>query len=420
MPRTAAIQVDRDAQPVHHGISSQTINGIDFLRGAFAVLVLLSHSTNSAKDIFSEQGVLPGVLETFHFVAGRGSIWVYGFFVISGFCIQHSVRRSISQRGHFASKRYLLARFTRIYPLYLIGLAMAVIAWCTGSAISAATADGSFAWSKLTSNLLLLQGFGESFDGYGPSWSITNEFAYYLMIPVLLYFTKSRPTHCLLLGMAGNVVWAGVVIAIWKAGDQQSAWLIPLWTVPALSILWFAGALLAQFWDSLKSSACYRCSFLLLGLALPVTYLTYLWIISIDAPAVLGFPHSYASIATFALLILATDRMQWLNRPRVAGFCRWFGLLSYPLYLFHAPIQQTIVHLASRFDFNRSAGTCIVVLFAVPLLFTILTGPGLERNFLARRKRWLAQYDAGKRRKATDSASSAELSAPHTARIANR
>ncbi len=373
-------------------ISSQTIVGIDFLRGAFAVLVLFSHSLASTKTIVDRQGEIPGFLKVWTLLFSHGAIWVFGFFVVSGFCIQLSVNRSISRNGRFHSGRYLFARFTRIYPIYLIGLLLAAAVWCFGATLGSPIITQPFSWSALFSNLLLVQGFGESFDGYGQSWSITYEFAYYLMVPFLLLLTGCRPLRSLLCGVAGNLVLCAVVVTIWKVGNEQTDWLIPFWMIPAMSLLWFAGALLAQFWKQVKSTFFYRYSFLLMGLTLPVIYATYIWHIALATPAAIDVIHSYASVAAFVFMILATDRMKWLNRPRVASFCRWFGMLSYPLYLFHVPLQRGIEHIVTRFDLHWSITGYVVILFSVPLLINMLVGVGLERYWLGKRKQWTSNF----------------------------
>ena len=72
-------------------------------------------------------GRLPGWLHDFLlYVVAAGVYWVIGFFAISGYCIQLSVERQIEGNA-FPLRHYLLARLSRILPLYYLALLLAVV-----------------------------------------------------------------------------------------------------------------------------------------------------------------------------------------------------------------------------------------------------------------------------------------------------
>ena len=101
---------------------------IDICRGLFAFLVVAAHAVDISWAIHPEvPGRFPGWLHDFLlYVAAAGVYWVIGFFAISGYCIQLSVERQI--RGNaFPLHRYLLARLSRILPLYYLALVLAVV-----------------------------------------------------------------------------------------------------------------------------------------------------------------------------------------------------------------------------------------------------------------------------------------------------
>jgi len=413
--RMAFLRRQTSPPVLNHSIPPESIVGIDFLRGAFAILVLLSHSVEATVTTAEQSiGHVPEFWLTIENTFGRGAFWVFGFFVISGFCIQLSVNRSLSQSGGLDSRRYLLARFTRIFPLYAIGLALAVAIWLIGSSVGSCPHHDAFPWQPLLGNLFLVQGFGDQFPGYGPSWSITNEFVYYLALPALLLIAGNRPGRALSFGVAINLILASLVVVIWKSGGEMSDWMIPFWTVPALSILWFAGAFLAEYWHRIQSLTISRWFLPLAGLAMVLAFASYAWLNASDAASSVKFLHSYASIIAFSLLILATARLPWLKRPRVSRVCHRIGLLSYPLYLFHAPIQSGIRNLGLDGAGSWPLVFSLLSFFVIPLAITILAGVRLETFFLRKRKEWMRRAKTAATSEAVPESGESKLPAPTT------
>ena len=397
---------------LNDSIPPESVAGIDFLRGALAILVLLSHSIEATVTTAERSiGHAPESWLTLENTFGRGAFWVFGFFVISGFCIQLSVNRSLSRSGRLDSRRYLLARITRIYPLYAIGLILAVATWWIGSD-AGRPAHGGFPWSPLFGNLFLVQGFGDQFPGYGPSWSITNEFVYYLALPVLLLTAGNHPGRALSIGVVVNLVLASLVVVTWKGGGEQSEWMIPFWTVPALSILWFAGAFLAEFWHRIQSLTISRWFVPLAVLTMALAFASYAWLNARDAASSVKFLHSYASIVAFSLLLLGTAHLPWLKHPGVARTCHRIGLLSYPLYLFHAPIQSGIRSLGLDGGGSWPLTLSLLSFFAIPLAITILAGVRLEIFFLRKRKQWMARAETTASSETVPESGEAKLPAP--------
>jgi len=109
---------------------------IDICRGLFAFLVVAAHAVDISWSIHPDAPArFPWWLHRFLlYVVAAGVYWVIGFFVISGYCIQLSISRSISGKS-FPLARYLAARFTRILPLYYLALAFAaVVEWLIAGA----------------------------------------------------------------------------------------------------------------------------------------------------------------------------------------------------------------------------------------------------------------------------------------------
>lgn len=135
------------------------------IRGVAALYVVLYH--------FFQISAPPGVAGV---VLLHGYLSVDLFFVLSGFVMALSYAASFTRDFTWPAYRdFLIKRLARIYPLFCAAtLAAAVIAVVTPSP-----------W-LLVQNLLLIQswGLGGSLDG--PGWSISTEFAAYLLFPLLV------------------------------------------------------------------------------------------------------------------------------------------------------------------------------------------------------------------------------------------
>jgi peptidoglycan/LPS O-acetylase OafA/YrhL len=105
---------------------------LDFLRAAAALLVLLGH-TRAAYFHYTVVLAQPGLfLKLFYFITSLDGTAVVIFFVLSGFLIGGSLADSM-QRGSFDLVRYLVARFVRIYIVYIPALVIteAVFLFCS-------------------------------------------------------------------------------------------------------------------------------------------------------------------------------------------------------------------------------------------------------------------------------------------------
>ena len=105
---------------------------LDFLRAAAALLVLFWHSRDAYfhyTDVLAQPGLL---LKLFYFVTGLAGEAVVIFFVLSGFLIGGSLADSL-QRGSFDLVRYLIARFVRIYIVYIPALIITEAVFLFGS-----------------------------------------------------------------------------------------------------------------------------------------------------------------------------------------------------------------------------------------------------------------------------------------------
>jgi peptidoglycan/LPS O-acetylase OafA/YrhL len=151
------------------------------LRGIAALLVLFFHlRTPQNLELHF------GLVDAF---SRFGFLGVDIFFVLSGFILSHVYGAAFSAGVTGTSLRnYAVARFARIYPLHLLTTAMMLGAYGVALHIGVSPNETSgYSWVGFILSLLLVQ---EWFGVVAPnpgSWSISVEFASYLLFPFLVF-----------------------------------------------------------------------------------------------------------------------------------------------------------------------------------------------------------------------------------------
>jgi peptidoglycan/LPS O-acetylase OafA/YrhL len=173
------------------------------LRGIAALLVVVFHA-----GIFIGPLVDPAASG----LIGHGWLWVDFFFILSGFILTHVYGGYFREKVTWASyKKYLLARFARVYPLHLVTL---------GAAVALAMLLRSLAGTlmpimqqmldlgTLPASLLLVQSL-HLYDTpplNTPAWSLSAEWWVYVIFPWLvgpLFRLGQVGRLAALLGIAG-------------------------------------------------------------------------------------------------------------------------------------------------------------------------------------------------------------------------
>ena len=166
------------------------------LRFVAACGVLFLHSGSG----FSHATRLPAVITTF---LKHGYMGVCIFFVLSGFILTYTYTTRLQTAG--AVGYYMLARFARIYPIYLLALLIAL-------PLLASVPDARTA----TSVLLLVQSWtpAKSENGYSwimQAWTLSAEFFFYLLLPFVIPIFARLPKRTL---MQIVVVLAVIIVGL--------------------------------------------------------------------------------------------------------------------------------------------------------------------------------------------------------------
>lgn len=344
------------------------ITFVDMLRGLLALMVLLAHGLESA-HLALPSASFPVVLD---FTLARGGYWVSGFFVLSGFCIHRSILAQLAQGSGLATGFYALARISRIYPVYLAALVLAMVSSTWPSSL------------MIGGHLLMMQGITGVLPAIKPAWSLTNEMVYYAVWPAILISCRYKLVRSFAFAFAASAMVAGLLFALWKSlhdGVADSS-LLALALITASFPLWLGGAALAQWWDFLQSRS--RGWMTWAGLLLLMTaYGAQAWLMHLNARTMLLCAVTYVSLPGWLLLLLGGST--WRGFDRWRSYAAWMGLLSYPLYIMHQPLLDITTSSLRHLVPAGSLAMLTLLLVAVVLMIIILIGVPLERWTLGKR-----------------------------------
>ncbi len=321
----------------------------------------------------------------FHAFPGRlpgGFIGVDVFFVISGYLISGIIFKEQNNRV-FQIKQFYARRVRRIFPaLALILLSCAAAGWFVLLAAEYTQIGKHISASAGFIQNLVLWSEKSYFDTSSDTkpllhlWSLGIEEQFYLLWPVLLILLSGRR----------QLVWPTIITIViasfaWNLWDTHhnptAAFYSPL------SRFWelLAGAALA--WHTHQSKQAEVPSLL------PIAYgnsFAMLGALSIASGLILiqqnsHFPGTWALLPVIgAVLIILAGPRAWLNRMILSHpVAIWFGLISYPLYLWHWPLLS----FARILENETPSGSIRLLLVMLSVGLAWLTYQFLERPIRA-------------------------------------
>lgn len=170
------------------------IPGLTSLRFLLALGVVAFHYQLSLVPV-GGSGI--GVIE-------RARLGVDVFFILSGFVLAHVYGRQYRE-GRYSHRRFLIARLARIYPahIFMLGV-MAIIAGCA-IALGQPFKPQDYSVEGFIAAALMVHAWSPvpfPNEWNGPSWSLSAEWAAYLLFPVFAFVGLKRgrgPWNTLLL-----------------------------------------------------------------------------------------------------------------------------------------------------------------------------------------------------------------------------
>ena len=151
------------------------LNGLTGLRTFAAINIVLFHFSN------------PQWFGWLAPVVNAGYVSVSFFILLSGFVLAYNYAGR-ARAGDLKKGRFWEARFTRLYPVYLLSL---LLSWRMVPAEYAAHTHGMF-WAGMALSPLLLQGWIPQIATFlnTPAWTMSAESAYYIAFPWLAKMKK--------------------------------------------------------------------------------------------------------------------------------------------------------------------------------------------------------------------------------------
>ncbi len=306
-------------------------NGVDLLRSA-AILLVLLHHFNIAYDLPHSalgQALSPWLVRA---VCRNGNYGVTMFFAVSGFLITSNALRRWGSLDRVRVGTFYGLRFARIGPCLLLLLALVDTLGLTGLPIFAnqpefgppvSVLQGNLAALSFRMNVLMARSGWFNYC-LCVLWSLSVEEVFYLAFPVLCRVLR-RPT--LLTGFWLLMIAIGPVWRAAHRGDEAGFLYAYLACFDGIAI----GCCTALLSRRLSLSP--RVSRWLLA-AIPAMAALYL-VRSIRDTGVWGV--TAMGLGTAALLLASTAGTR--SRPgRVGAGLGWLGRHSYELYLFHLPV----------------------------------------------------------------------------------
>lgn len=163
--------------------NNRRLDQLTSIRGIAAWWVVVYHS-----QAFLKEKISPDALN----VISYGYLAVDLFFVLSGFVLFLNYH---SRVNHNAPKTILLFywnRFARIYPLHFVMMISYLVLTVTFFYFSSSgKPPGSYSTETFIQSLLLMQTWGNNELTWNvPSWSISSEWAAYMIFPLIIFFMR--------------------------------------------------------------------------------------------------------------------------------------------------------------------------------------------------------------------------------------
>lgn len=387
------------------------IYGIEGLRGIAALMVLVTHAgaemaeaTATGDGPLSELGLLRHGLTL--------------FFVLSGFLLYRPFAAAMIG-GSPAPKfrRYMSNRLLRIFPAYIIVLL--IVSYVLQTARLAGSdanvrfeGSGQLPIPDLLFSLPLLQTLNADTVrvGLGVAWSLTTEFTFYLLLPVLaaLGIRLARQTPALLascvpalmllvLGWAGKIAFVLATRGMSARESYDFRWGQEWSAVFCRSILvhgdLFALGMFAAIIVVLLEKGVIILSRVNLVRASAAIVLIVAGIMAIKNFPTRGFEDTAAAAAAAAVIILtvlptASGSQNLLSKVMDCSPLRYAGLVSYGVYLWHIPVMWWLQKRGLTFpDSPLGLLTNIAVVGVITYALSALTYWSVERPALLLKKR---------------------------------
>ncbi len=254
-----------------------------------------------------------------------GMVGVTLFFVLSGFLITYLLLEESERTGRIDLPSFYGRRVLRLLPalsVYLVGIAL--ITWTVGIAVPV--------WDMTWPPALYVANYVQIFDHdiffHRHTWSLAVEEHFYLVWPLLVLLGATRKLKALAVAVGILGAWrlvAGLVDPMWAYhSTDTNAYALGLGCLVAVA---YHGGWRPPVPKRTAEAGIVALVFMSL---MPFHDLDHLYTIGVWLPPL-------AALAAAVCILGALEREPAFLRGKALG---WLGLVSYSLYLWHAPLLQ--------------------------------------------------------------------------------
>jgi peptidoglycan/LPS O-acetylase OafA/YrhL len=325
---------------------AQTFDSLTGLRFVLAIWIALFHFG----DMYDHLGL--GSWPIMRAGAARVDV----FFVLSGFVLTHIYWARTDAKFDFSG--FLQARFARLVPLHLFALSILAALVVGAKLVGKAGEVDQFTIEGLLANIFLLQSWGIAGSNVWnfPAWTISAEFAGYLLFPLFLMLAtcfRRAPMLFLTCSLGVLITIDFAFQTILGRGLSQSTTDLGSVRGSAVMLVGVAGRVIFEKMSVSRSVAlaCATCgaivalvgSFLAISIAL-VAFGAVLLVMGLAASDALG-------------------TKSWLNGPTMVRLGTW----SYGVFILHVPVYMVVKSLSDLVGYGLVVNlvTCIIMLSLV-------------------------------------------------------
>jgi peptidoglycan/LPS O-acetylase OafA/YrhL len=324
-----------------------------------------------------------------------GYLGVDLFFTLSGFILAHVYLAGL-KGGRFGYGGFLKNRIARVYPMHLAALAAMIGLFVVAGAMGAGVGSPeAFRWSDLPAHLLMVHAWGTTAAvGWNfPSWSISAEWAAYLLFPLVAALVLRAQR------------WSGVVVA-----SALTLCVASFWALSNLhAFLPWVGNDFSQM--TAQIGALRILPSFLLGVALyafgrthaapkswawPIVAVSAGWVVAVT---VLGWWEGLVWFGLAGLLYgLAETSRHGVDAPMSGRVFVFLGAASYALYMIHLPVDIVWFHALERLGVTETSDLMLRVgavagVFVVSIVASVFAYLWIEEPA----RKWIRKLELPKR-----------------------
>lgn len=286
-----------------------------------------------------------------------GNLGVPLFFIISGFVISQSVANT-------NTKNFAIGRFIRLYPMFWIACTFTYLfTLLIPNGHPVKFAEYLISMTMLGDKLSSLLGYGGLVDPV--YWTLAVELLFYIGIGLFVYLFSWKNIRYFFWG------WLIVSATAFALHIDQN-FFIKMLLVRHASYFIMGGAIALYLEEKIKTNLQKLSDKTLILLSLVYTiYISPIAVPAYFVPNPLdGKIIAYSNIVLFLLVILFIYISKYLKSQKTRTLFAIIGGLTYPLYLLHQTIGNTLIqYLQQNFSYSRNEIAIIVEILVLTLSY---------------------------------------------------